>query len=289
MLSVPRGQMVLDIGGGDGPFPRANVVCEKFITSDEERENVFLFDRPLVIGDIESLPFKDQSFDFVYCSHVLEHTSNPQKAVSELIRVAKRGYIEVPSEYLEYTAKNTASHLWTVWGDSVDGALVFTPKNNAHINPLVDKIYNEKLLEKDLSYMVFHFKNFYTLYNVRLHWEKSIAIKIKGGHEDHSRSGVNKGRLESVEILQKVLQPNRTSVLFKPRRWVKKIVQWFFCRVDISSWYQANLACPTCKTPFGQKPVDQLVCRICGTSYPVVNGCPVVLNEQAHPMATAPR
>ncbi len=283
MLSVPRGQMALDIGGGDGPFPRANVVCEKFITSDEEREHVFLYDRPLVMGDIEDLPFKDKSFDFIYCSHVLEHTISPQRAVDELLRVGKRGYIEVPSEYLEYTAKNTASHLWTVRRDEPDGPLVFTPKNNAQINPLVDRVYNDKLLEKDLAYMVFHFKNFYRLFNLRQRWENFIAIKVNhnGLAPASAGDGVTKGKLDSLDTLKRVLKPYNKSILFKPKKWIKRAVQSFFCDTDMDMWYQANLACPFCKTPFLQKPVDELFCLPCGKGFPVVNGVPVLLKEYA--------
>jgi ubiquinone/menaquinone biosynthesis C-methylase UbiE len=43
------------------------------------------------------MPFADNSFDFVCCSHVLEHVSDPERACSELMRVARRGYIEVPA------------------------------------------------------------------------------------------------------------------------------------------------------------------------------------------------
>ncbi len=35
--------------------------------------------------------------DYVYCSHVLEHLDNPVAAANEIIRVAKRGFVEVPN------------------------------------------------------------------------------------------------------------------------------------------------------------------------------------------------
>ena len=69
--------IVLDVGSGDSPFPAADVLCEKFAWDDTERTAHFKQDRPLVVGDIENLPFKDHAFDFVHCSHVLEHTVNP--------------------------------------------------------------------------------------------------------------------------------------------------------------------------------------------------------------------
>jgi SAM-dependent methyltransferase len=44
-----------------------------------------------VKADICNLPFKDNSFDVVFCNHVLEHISNDTKAMQELYRVLKPG------------------------------------------------------------------------------------------------------------------------------------------------------------------------------------------------------
>jgi len=50
-------------------------------------------------GDIESLPFTDDTFDTVVCTHTLEHTQNFSVAVSELRRVTKgRLIIVVPKQ-----------------------------------------------------------------------------------------------------------------------------------------------------------------------------------------------
>ena len=44
-----------------------------------------------VKADILDLPFEDESFDVVFCNHVLEHIEEDQKAMSELYRVMKKG------------------------------------------------------------------------------------------------------------------------------------------------------------------------------------------------------
>ncbi|MDR2206664.1 MAG: methyltransferase domain-containing protein [Flavobacteriaceae bacterium] len=44
-----------------------------------------------VKADILNLPFPDESFDVVFCNHVLEHIEDDKKAMSELFRVMKRG------------------------------------------------------------------------------------------------------------------------------------------------------------------------------------------------------
>ena len=44
-----------------------------------------------VKADICDLPFADNSFDVVFCNHVLEHISDDTKAMQELFRVMKKG------------------------------------------------------------------------------------------------------------------------------------------------------------------------------------------------------
>ena len=57
----------------------------EYITSDLES--------PIadVKADICDLPFDDNSFDVVFCNHVLEHISDDTKAMQELFRVLKKG------------------------------------------------------------------------------------------------------------------------------------------------------------------------------------------------------
>lgn len=55
-----------------------------------------------VKADIQDLPFEDNTFDVIFCNHVLEHVDNDQKALSELFRVMKPsgwGIFQVPIRY----------------------------------------------------------------------------------------------------------------------------------------------------------------------------------------------
>lgn len=53
----------------------------------------------LTQGDIYKLPYKDNSFELVICSEVLEHLDMPEKAVREVLRVSKKYVIfSVPNE-----------------------------------------------------------------------------------------------------------------------------------------------------------------------------------------------
>ena len=55
-----------------------------------------------VKADIQNLPFEDNSFDVIFCNHVLEHVEDDKKALSELYRVMKPGgwgIFQVPIRY----------------------------------------------------------------------------------------------------------------------------------------------------------------------------------------------
>jgi SAM-dependent methyltransferase len=45
--------------------------------------------------DLQELPFKDQTYNFVFASHVLEHIPNDQKAISEIRRILKPNGIAI--------------------------------------------------------------------------------------------------------------------------------------------------------------------------------------------------
>lgn len=41
--------------------------------------------------DVQQMPFSNNSFDFVFCNHVLEHVEDDTRAMSEILRVMKKG------------------------------------------------------------------------------------------------------------------------------------------------------------------------------------------------------
>lgn len=42
-------------------------------------------------GNVESIDFPDEKFDFIYCYHVLEHVTSPRLVLQEFYRVLKKG------------------------------------------------------------------------------------------------------------------------------------------------------------------------------------------------------
>ena len=82
---------VLDIGSGGDPFPFATHLVDRFLNPTEHRHGPLVKRDKLLLGaDIHNLPFRDKSFDFVYCAHLLEHVDDPIKACAEIMRIGRR-------------------------------------------------------------------------------------------------------------------------------------------------------------------------------------------------------
>lgn len=126
-FKIKPNDKVLDIGSGGFPFPLATHIADLYPEETSHRQERLIKDqRPFYVCDIHKLPFKDKEFDFVYCSHVLEHLADPIKACQELMRVAKRGYIETPtktSDIMLNFLKLKEHHLWHI--HKLPGALIF--------------------------------------------------------------------------------------------------------------------------------------------------------------------
>lgn len=103
--------IVLDVGGWADPFERADWVLDLMPydtrglyvhpgEDPEQRGHERFSSETWVCRDIcdrEPWPFADDQFDFAICSHTLEDIRDPVWVCGELVRVAKAGYIEVPS------------------------------------------------------------------------------------------------------------------------------------------------------------------------------------------------
>lgn len=82
---------LLDVGCGNGYFTIAWAeICD---TTGLDYSKKMLENNPhrqLVRGDVNNLPFADNSFDIVFCSNLLHHLDDVGKALIEMKRVAKR-------------------------------------------------------------------------------------------------------------------------------------------------------------------------------------------------------
>jgi SAM-dependent methyltransferase len=113
LLHIAPGALVLDVGSGHHPHPRADILCDKSLVDDTEREQAsIIVDRPCVLGDAQALPFRANTFDYVIARHVLEHVEKPSDFFKEIKRIGAGGYIEAPSLVWEYLHPRQRYHKW---------------------------------------------------------------------------------------------------------------------------------------------------------------------------------
>lgn len=115
-IAYHKSWLVMDLGSGHNPHPRADVLVDRYLLNNADRSGqaaIFPPDKPIVVADAGALPFKDNVFDFVICSHLAEHIQDVDSFCSELNRVAQRGYIESPSKLAE-TLRHNPIHRWFV-------------------------------------------------------------------------------------------------------------------------------------------------------------------------------
>jgi len=108
--------VVLDVGGWADPLARADWVIDllPYETRGLYERRGWAGSRPAEserfteetwierdLCDREPYPFADGSVDFAVCSHTLEDLRDPLWVCAELDRIAKAGYIEVPSRLEE--------------------------------------------------------------------------------------------------------------------------------------------------------------------------------------------
>ena len=123
ILSKNTNWKVLDIGCGYTANEFATTICD---TQDLSK---FYKSKDFIKLDNKILPFKDNHFDFVIASHVLEHVDDPKFFISELERVSTKGYIELPTKLEDNLVfENKKDHLWHMDFDDVNSKLLISKK-----------------------------------------------------------------------------------------------------------------------------------------------------------------
>lgn len=272
-MNIRPGDYVLEIGSGNNPRHRSDVLCDKMIEDDRERGGRIVADRPLVEADAQWLPFRDQAFDYIICSHVLEHVEEPARMLDELMRVGRRGYIETPSEVAE-VLYGWPFHRSVV--HNVGTTLMVRRKDFA--SPFGDLFH--LLAAHDPEFRAFH-RTHDGLFLVRYEWEGTIEYQIapdgapaftlpwKGGvPEREVRSSLR------ARLVRRVAQR-------LPRRFVAAIKSsWARARTRTRRDVRDVIVCPTCKGPVSWS-TEAVCCPACGVEYPIVGGVPRLLPEAA--------
>ena len=268
-MNIRPDDFVLEIGSGHNPKARSDVLCDKFIADDEQRGGTIVTDRPTVEADGQFLPFADGAFDYVICSHVLEHVEDPTQLIAELERVAYRGYIETPSEIGE-RIYGWHYHNWVV--NLVDDCLMLR-KNEK--NSQFGQLFH-RLAATDKDWKRFHLTH-HNLFLVQYEWEYEIHYEILPDQKpaldlecpntlerlivsDGNGSGQSEWLLLLKSVVPQRIVSQAKSLLVRSKRRRTKALQEI-------------LVCPQCKGEITWEE-QRLHCEVCERHYPIVDGIP---------------
>ena len=180
-IDIPVGphDLVLDVGSGDKPHWRADVLLDRYVSAEHAGQRsgrrAARVSRPLFDADAAVMPFADGAFDYSVCSHVLEHVVDPGAVIDELSRVSKAGYIEVP-EAASAKILDFPSHLWWVRLEP-DGTLAFTAKTRRFHDAEIDAYIRSAGIERELADLL---DSRFDHRTVSVRWTGSVKYRVDG-------------------------------------------------------------------------------------------------------------
>ncbi|MBM3346055.1 MAG: class I SAM-dependent methyltransferase [Betaproteobacteria bacterium] len=258
---VDRKALVLEVGSGGNPYPRANVLLDAHEATRERHWVPLAADRPLVLGRVESLPFRDRSFDFVIASHVLEHSADPARFLGELQRVARAGYIEVPDAFME---RVNPYHDHRLEVTSREGSLVIRKKPGWRADPELVQLYEHRAKPLVAGRLIpahpFEF-------HVRFYWESRIGFAVLNpevradwpaphsadiGHNTPMRTG---WRGKAMQVLRATMSQTRRNK-----------------SINLTQLLQ----CPSCGSTEISSHASSVDCGACHATYPIRHGVPAM-------------
>lgn len=177
-LSIRKQDRVVDVGPGNFPHPRANVIVDKFDSNNYHRSGDvrILKHQEFICADGENLPFADKAFDYSICCHVLEHVDDPLKFVSEQARVAGRGYLETPSLLGEYLMPKE-SHKWVLMEIGEKVVMYEKEKIDFFTCPDMGYVFLEYLPKTSVAYKMLQ-RTHINLTNVSYEWSRDIEVLV---------------------------------------------------------------------------------------------------------------
>ena len=158
---------ILDIGCNLSAVEYAQTVADiQDFSKFYEKKN-----KKFVLIQNKSLPFNDNQFDFVFASHVIEHIADLSFFLSELQRISKKGYIEVPSileDNIVFSKNSSEDHKWIFKFDDVEKVLLVEKK----------KEFIEPFITHGVLFETWR-KNFRSSLVLELYWEDEINYEFK--------------------------------------------------------------------------------------------------------------
>jgi SAM-dependent methyltransferase len=250
-LRIGPNALVLDVGSGSNPHPRADVLLERYESGVHRHGTSAVFDRPAVFADACRMPFRDKTFDYVIAFHVLEHVPTPETFLRELSRVAKAGYIETPNAIFDKLAPYDVHCLEIM---NIDNRLVINKKRAGCTDAFIAGLTQQR----DWNTFFYSHPEYF---HIRYHWtdhidftvtnpEESCSWHMKGeasagaNGASHGHEGGGGSRSRALQALRRFYQLKRKDAFS----------------------LRSLLVCPACHGDLADRP-PALFCQRCGVSY----------------------
>ncbi len=171
-ISDSDGNKILDVGCGAGvisiPLSSRFAVTSldfssKMLLQLKSRKEDMECELEIINADAHQLPFKDESFDFVVCRFAVWPLHEPQRAISEMARVAKKKIIIMEGDW--HKTKITLRH--KIFG---------RPVYNFHF--LLYKLRTGREPKKQFEEMKKYHKSSTSLEKIK-EWLKNCEVEIK--------------------------------------------------------------------------------------------------------------
>jgi ubiquinone/menaquinone biosynthesis C-methylase UbiE len=130
-LDLPKESFILDVGCGQGTFmdvlknnDYTNMIGVTYSKEDVEACNFKNY--TTLQCDMSDLTLSNDSMDFIWCRHAIEHSPYPLFTLFEFNRVLKTGgkmYLEMPAPDCERAFEFNKNH-YSILGDRMWGALL---------------------------------------------------------------------------------------------------------------------------------------------------------------------
>jgi len=271
-LPIRGNGLVLDLGSGGNPYPRADVLLDRLGGAEHRSGVAMKIDRLAILGDATKLPFKDKSFDFVIASHVFEHMPNPEIFLQEMQRVGKAGYIETPNILCERLTPCDAHCLEIAL---VDGVLRIKKK----AGPIEDAfLKNLNYLQSDVEWAEQYHSN-PSLFHIKYHWNDSLEWLVVNPE-------ISCDWVEEIYKLSESSEATSIDPTNTRKGWRKlgiSLLEMYHTKRRIGRLRNFDvfsiLACPECKGIL-TKSVGRISCVSCNTSY---SSSPYIDFERALP------
>jgi len=174
LMEIAEGMSILEVGCGTGSFSAGLILAnqgktfrmvaldyssEGIRSSQERFKELALNQCSLIVSDILTLPFHNDTFDIVIAPSVIEHVPSQQEALLEMARVC-RGKVIISTDNSFGKLGTLGLNTFMALGGKILRKLKILPASKVHFISNTPQGFRRKTEKADLNIEVFEFTHF---------------------------------------------------------------------------------------------------------------------------------